>query len=246
MRRPALLVVFAVVALTVVGALSGHLPAREWLSGTVAYIRDAGTLGLLLFALVYVTAAVCFLPGAVLTLGAGFAYGPVLGVLIVSPVSVLAASVAFLVGRFVARDWVGRRIGGDPRFAAIDDAIADDGFRIVMLLRLSPLFPFSLLNYALGLTKVSFRDYVLASWIGMLPATVLYVYLGSLVTNLGDLTGGRAASGSGAAQALYWAGLVATVLVAVVVTRTARRALASALASREHATEARPTPMESR
>jgi uncharacterized membrane protein YdjX (TVP38/TMEM64 family) len=246
MRRPALLVVFAVVALTVVAALSGHLPVRAWLSGTVAYIRDAGTLGVLLFATVYVVAAVFFLPGAVLTLGAGFAYGPVLGVLIVSPVSVLAASVAFLVGRFVAREWIGRRIAGDPRFAAIDDAIANDGFRIVMLLRLSPLFPFSLLNYALGLTKVSFRDYVVASWIGMLPATVLYVYLGSLVTNLGDLTGGRTASGSGAAQALYWVGLVATVLIAVVATRTARRALASALASREHATEARPTPMESR
>ena len=80
---------------------------REWLSETVAYIRDAGSVGVVLFALVYVVAAVLFLPGAVLTLGAGFAYGPVLGVLIVSPVSVLAASVAFLVGRFVARDWIG-------------------------------------------------------------------------------------------------------------------------------------------
>ena len=111
-----------------------------------------------------------------------------------------------------------------------------------MLLRLSPLFPFSLLNYVLGLTKVSFRDYVLGSWLGMFPATVLYVYLGSLVTSLGDLSGSRSASGNGATQALYWAGLGATIVVAVVVTRIARRALASALASHDDTASSTQTP----
>ena len=181
--------VVVTLALIVLGMTTGHLPVHDWLAASVAYIREARAVGVALFALLYVVATVFFLPGAVLTMGAGFAYGPVLGVLIVSPVSVLAASVAFMVGRFVARDWIARRVADDRRFAAIDDAIADEGFKIVMLLRLSPLFPFSLLNYALGLTKVSFRDYAVASWLGMLPATVLYVYLGSVVTSLGALSG---------------------------------------------------------
>ena len=204
------------------------LPAGEWTRQLVVWIRDAGAVGVLAFAGAYILATVLVLPGSILTLGAGFAYGPLLGTLLVSPVSVAAATVAFLLGRTVARDWIGTKVKQDPRFAAIDAAIEREGFKIVVLLRLSPMFPFSVLNYALGLTRVRLRDYVAASFIGMLPATFMYVYLGSLITTAAALGAGQAPTSS-LQQALYAAGLVATVLVTVFVTRLARRALRAAL-----------------
>lgn len=230
MRRSLIvLVLAALVALAVFAG--GRANPAEALAALVAYARNAGVFGIAWFAAVYVASAVALLPGAALTLAAGFVYGPVVGTLIVSPVSVLAATCAFLLGRTVARGWIGRRVAGEPRFAAVDEAVGRQGFRIVALLRLSPLFPFNLLNYALGLTKVRLRDYVLASWLGMLPGTVIYVYLGSLVTNVGDLLAGpAAASQPAAARWLYWGGFAATLAVAVLVTRTARHALAQALA----------------
>ncbi len=226
----ALLALVAILA--VVLALGSRSVAARVLVDAVAFVRNAGPAGVLLFALAYVVSTVALLPGVLLTLAAGFLYGPVVGTLIVSPVSVLAATCSFLLGRTVARDWIGRRVATQPRFAAVDEAVGREGFKIVALLRLSPLFPFNLLNYALGLTKVRLRDFVLASWIGMLPGTALYVYLGSLVTSVGDLLAGSAtgrAAGTGAATWLYWVGLAATGAVAVLITRTARQSLAAAL-----------------
>lgn len=185
--------------------------------------------GVAAYVAAYVTVTLLLLPASLLTAGAGLAYGPILGTTLVSPVSVAAATLAFLLGRTVARDWVATRIAGDARFAAIDAAIGRHGFRIVALLRLSPLVPFSVLNYALGLTRVRPRDFVLGSFVGMLPGTLLYVYLGSLVTTVSGLGPDR---GSGAAQGLYWAGLAATLLATVSITRIARRALNEAV-SRE-------------
>lgn len=205
------------------------LPVGRWLLGLVEWIRGAGGAGVGVFAIAYVAATALLLPGSLLTLGAGFAYGPVVGTLLVSPISVLAATVSFLIARFVAREWVSRKIARDPRFAAIDAAVGDKGFQIVALLRLSPVLPFNLLNYALGLTHVRLRDYVLGSWLGMLPATALYVYLGSLVTSAGELTSGSGSDAGPWARALYWGGLGATLLVTVVVARVARRALGAAL-----------------
>ncbi len=135
----------------------------------------------MIFVIAYAVACVAFVPGSLLTPGAGAVFGPVVGSVCASLGSTAGASLAFLVGRFVARDAVARRIAGNPRFRAVDDAIAREGWKIVLLLRLSPLFPFVFLNYALGLTRVRFRDYVVASWIGMMPGTVLYVYLGSVL-----------------------------------------------------------------
>jgi uncharacterized membrane protein YdjX (TVP38/TMEM64 family) len=169
------------------------------------------------------------LPGSVLTGGAGFAYGPLWGTLLVSPVSVAAAVVAFVLGRTLARGWISRRMAAHPRFVAIDEAIGKGGLRIVLLLRLSPVLPFNILNYALGLTRVRMRDYVLGSFIGMLPGTLLYVYVGSLVTNASELLSGVRAHAGGSRQALYWGGLVATAIVTVALTRMARGALQRAV-----------------
>lgn len=136
----------------------------------------------------------------------------------------LGATAAFVVGRYLAREWVAAKVQGAPRFAAIDQAVAREGWKIVILTRLSPIFPFNLLNYAFGLTRVSLRDYVFASWIGMIPGTLMYVYMGSLA---GDLAtqGAGSRMRSGAEWALSGIGLLATIAVTVYVTRLARAAL---------------------
>ena len=213
-------------ALLVVGlVLAAHYfdaPAR--LRVALDGIARLGPWGPVLFALLYVAATVFFLPGSILTVGAGVVFGLLRGFVIVSISATLGATAAFLVGRYLARDWIAGKIAGHPKFAAIDEAVAREGWKIVGLLRLSPVVPFNVLNYAFGVTRVSLRDYVVASWIGMMPGTLLYVYLGSIA---GDLAGaGGRASRTPAEWAFYAVGLVATIAVTVFVTRLARRALA--------------------
>jgi uncharacterized membrane protein YdjX (TVP38/TMEM64 family) len=218
-----------VIAVAVLAAIAAfELPLVDWASQLVDWMRNAGPTGAIVFAVVYVLAAVLMVPGSVLTAGAGLAYGPWWGIVLVSPVSVLAATVAFLLGRTAARGWIAKRTDADPRFRAVDAAIGRHGLKIVTLLRLSPVFPFNVLNYALGLTGVRLRDYVLGSFIGMLPGTFLYIYIGSLVGDLAALTHGDATA-SAARQALSLIGLAATVIVTVYVTRVARQALADEL-----------------
>ncbi len=217
--------VIAIVAVTVVGALFIWLPLEEWILALAEYIRDAGSTGVIAFALVYVAAAVLFLPGSLITLAAGFAYGPFIGLAVVSPVSVLAATAAFLVGRYLARDWVAEKTRNASRFQAVDRAIAQNGFKVVFLLRLSPAFPFNFLNYALGLTNVSLGNYVLASFVGMLPGTFLFVYLGSLVTNAAQLTAESRPDAGVLGQLLFWGGLLATLAVTIMISRLAKREL---------------------
>ena len=219
----------AVVAIGGIIAAWVFLPLDTWLRQLAGWIQDAGALGVLVYAGAYVIAGVAMLPGSVITLAAGFAWGPVWGVAIVSPVSVLTSTVAFLLGRTLLRDWVRGRVETNPKFAAIDDAVGRNGFKIVLLLRLSPIFPYNLLNYTLGLTSVRLTHYVLASFLGMLPGTVLFVYLGSLVTSVGELLGGQQPDGGPLQNVLYWGGLAATLVVTVLVTRIARRSLADAI-----------------
>lgn len=206
------------------------LPLREWAVWVVERVHNLGGVGVAIYVVVYILAAIFMFPGSLLTLGAGFLYGPMWGTLLVSPTSVVAATVAFLLGRTVAREWIKRRIAENPRFSAVDEAVGENGFKVVFLLRLSPIFPFTLLNYALGLTRVRLRDFVVASLFGMLPGTFLYVYVGSSVANLAALASGKATSAGGPWQhVLFWGGLAATALVVVLVTRTARQALNQSL-----------------
>ncbi|TME96050.1 MAG: TVP38/TMEM64 family protein, partial [Chloroflexi bacterium] len=199
-RGRLLLLVLAAVA---AAAVLRFLPVNQWLLGFVAWIRGAGTAGMAVFLVAYVVACVLLLPGLVLTLGAGFAYGVAVGVPLVWVSANLGAAVAFLLGRTLARERIAARVAGNPRFAAIDRAVGREGLKIVLLTRLSPAFPFSLLNYAYGLTRVTFRDYVVGSLIGMIPGTAMYVYLGSLLTSVTQLSSG-APSGGTAKQALTW------------------------------------------
>jgi uncharacterized membrane protein YdjX (TVP38/TMEM64 family) len=213
----------AVVALALAAAL---LPVGPWAIALVERVRHAGAAGVGIFAAIYLIAPLFLLPASALTLGAGFLYGPLWGTLLVSPLSVAAASIAFLLGRTLARRAVERRVAGDARFSAIDRAVGESGFRIVLLLRLSPVIPFNLLNYVMGLTRVGLGTYVLASFIGMLPGTFLYVYLGSAATNAAQLS--QHAAGP-VGHAAFWVGMVATVIVVGILTRIARRALSRAL-----------------
>lgn len=200
--------------------LSRAFDGQEILRRSLAWIEGLGALGPVAFILLYVFAVVFFVPGSVLTLSGGALFGVAAGVAYVSIAATLGATSAFLIGRYLARDWVARRIENNSRFRAIDEAVAREGWKIVGLVRLSPIFPFSLVNYAFGLTSVSLNHYVFASWLGMLPGTALYVFLGSLG---GDLAAGR--SRSAAEWGVYAAGLAATILVTVFVTRIARKSL---------------------
>lgn len=229
-KAPALVAAAAAVALLLV---THRAELAQQALALLEWSRAAGPLGGLLYGAAYVASTVLLLPGSALTLGAGYVWGPLWGVAIVSPVSVLAATASFLLGRTLARARVERRLGRDPRLAAIDRAVAEHGFRLVVLLRLSPVLPFNLLNYGLALTRVRLRDYVLGSALGMFPATVLFVYLGSLASSASELIGGRLPAGGAASLALTWAGLLATLAVVVLVTRTSRQALQRALAEQK-------------
>ena len=219
-----------VLALLVVAALVTAitlLPVNAWLESALTWIRDLGWWGFAAFVGLYVLCCVLFVPGSVLTLGAGAAFGLVQGSLAVSAGATLGAGAAFLVGRYVARDAVAGKVAANARFAAVDEAVGREGFKIVLLTRLSPVFPFNLLNYAYGLTKVSFKDYFLGSWLGMIPGTILYVYLGYAARE--SLQAAEGGGGSSAEWIAKGVGLLATIVVTVFVTRVARRALDKAV-----------------
>ncbi len=201
-----------VIALAAAGAL---LPVGDWATALVDRARGAGPAGVAAFAAVYLIAPLLLLPASVLTLGAGFLYGPLWGTMFASPL-----------GRTFARRAVERRIEGDARFAAIDRAVGEHGFKIVFLLRLSPVIPFNLLNYALGLTRVRFSTYLAASFLGMLPGTFLYVSLGSAATSAAQLARGQ---GGSETHIVFWLGIAATIAAVLVVARVARSALRRAL-----------------
>ncbi|MFQ5515368.1 MAG: TVP38/TMEM64 family protein [Myxococcota bacterium] len=201
--------------------LGGRLPAFA------AYIEGLGVWGPLVFVLGYALAVVGFLPGSVLTLAGGALFGIAEGTVLVFVAAVLGSSLAFFLARHVARGALERRLSDNARFTAIDRAVARQGRRIVFLLRLSPVFPFSLLNYALGLTRVSFADYTIAS-LGMIPGTLLYVYAGRVLGSVAALAGGAQPATGPLGNVLLGVGLVATLIVTRILTRIARQALEEA------------------
>jgi uncharacterized membrane protein YdjX (TVP38/TMEM64 family) len=214
--------VAAILALVLIGRYAGGYVPRfaQWVDGL-------GPWGPVAFVAGYAIAVVAFVPGSVLTLAAGAIFGLVEGTIVVMVAAILGSTAAFVVSRYAARDAVARKVEGDRRFAAIDRAIERQGRRIVFLLRLSPIFPFNLLNYALGLTRVRLADYVVAS-IGMLPGTILYVYSGKVAGELATLAGAAGVQRGASYYAVIGIGFAATVIVTILVTRLARRALREA------------------
>ena len=177
-------IILIVVGLIAILYGAHRIGAGPWLTNALDWIRGLGALAPIVFIAIYIAACVAFLPGSILTIGAGVIFGVVRGSIYVSIAATLGATAAFLVGRYLARDWVRARLEGNAKFKAIDEAVGREGWKIVILTRLSPVFPFNLLNYAYGLTRVTLRDYFFASWVGMIPGTILYVYIGSLSGDL--------------------------------------------------------------
>lgn len=211
-----------IVALALLARVAGgYIPAlAHWVEGL-------GYWGPIVYIAAYAAATVFFVPGALLTLAGGAIFGLAAGTLYVFVAAVLGSGSAFLVARYGARSWVESQLASYPKFEAVDSAVARSGLKITFLLRLSPVFPFNFLNYALGLTQVSFRDYMLASF-GMLPGTLLYVYYGRVVGDVAALAGGAAPDRGASYYVMMGVGLAATIAVTAVVTRIARRALEEA------------------
>jgi uncharacterized membrane protein YdjX (TVP38/TMEM64 family) len=217
--RP-LLLLLAAVAFVVLGRqLGAHLgDFADW-------VNELGVWGPAAFMAGYALATLAFVPGSILTLAAGAIFGIAWGSLYVFLAASVGACGAFLIARYLARGAIERKLEGNVKFAAIDAAVARDGRKIVTLLRLSPVFPFNLLNYGLGLTQVRLVDYAVACF-GMLPGTLLYVYTGSLAGNLATAVAGTSGAPNGLGRwTLAIVGLVATAAVTIAVTRSARRAL---------------------
>ncbi|MGB7443029.1 MAG: TVP38/TMEM64 family protein [Coleofasciculaceae cyanobacterium] len=205
------------------GQVQGFNP-QEWLRNALQWIQDLGPVGAIAFIILYIVATVAFLPGSILTLGAGVVFGVILGSLYVFVGATLGATAAFLVGRYLARGWVAKKIEGNQKFKAIDEAVGREGLKIVLLTRLSPVFPFNLLNYAYGLTGVSLKDYFFGS-VGMIPGTIMYVYIGSLAGSLATIGGESQPSNPTIQWAIRIIGFIATVAVTLYVTKVARKAL---------------------
>ena len=204
------------------------LDALDWLKQD-----EIKVIAPIIFMLIYIVATVAFLPGSVLTLGAGVLFGIVKGSILVFFGATIGATLAFLVGRYVARGWISKKIEGNQKFKAIDQAVGKEGLKIVLLTRLSPVFPFNLLNYGLGVTGVSLKDYVLGS-VGMIPGTIMYVYIGSLAGSLATIGGETQSDVNPVAQwAIRIIGFVATVGVTLYVTKIARKALDESIENTE-------------
>jgi uncharacterized membrane protein YdjX (TVP38/TMEM64 family) len=219
----------ALLVAAIVAAAVG-MPLREWLIDGTDWAEHHRYAAGALFIVAYTLAAVLAVPGTILTLGAGFVFGLAFGAPLVSAGSLLGAIAAFLGGRFYMGDWVAKRVARSARLRALAAVTRHDGFTIVLLARLSPLLPYNILNYLFGLTAVRFRDYVLGSWLGMLPATVLYVYIGSLTKTFTALAGGNL-DAAWPRRVLLGTGFVATVGLTTLVARRATRELRDRLAA---------------
>ncbi len=207
------------------------LPVGQWAKFFTNWVRHLGVAGAFVFIAVYALAAVLFLPGAIFTIAAGLVYGIAGGTAVALSGATLGASLAFLTGRYLLRKRIESFSGKNKTFGAIDAAIGKQGWKIVGLLRLSPLIPFNVSNYFYGVTSIGFLPYVLASLVGMLPGTLLYAYLGAI---------GQAGLGGGAKKGhspLEWTflaiGLLATIAVTIFVSQLAKNALKKKGAARK-------------
>lgn len=194
---------------------------RSGITAYVSFAQGAGFFGAVLFGVLYAVAVPLMIPGSLLTLGAGLAYGPIGGFLVVWPSATLGATISFLLGKTTLRDRVQGWLAGTPKVAMVDEALSNEGGKILFLLRLSPVVPFGLLNYASGLSGLSLRTYLWATSLGMIPGTFLYVYLGSTLSSLEQAPDTQSTE----AKLLYWGGLAATALASILATRVARNAL---------------------
>ena len=221
MKRSKAILLFATITAVVTAFL--FLPVREWFLHFETYVKSLGALGPVLVAVVYVLCTVAFVPASALTIGSGTLFGLKTGFIVVIIGANLGALCSFLLARSFLRQKVATWAAGNAKFRSLDLAIGRQGFKMVLLTRLTPVFPFVLLNYFLGLTAVRTGAYVLANLIGMLPAMFLFVYIGAATRD--TLAGQVDSSADFYQQVFKYLGLAATIALLVVIARIARKAL---------------------
>ncbi len=220
---------YAASALFVLAALllMQALPTGQWIDATRSWVESTGPWGPLIFSAVYVIAVIALVPGSALTFAGGALFGLLWGTIITSVASNVGAACAFLIARYLARSRVQQLAAESSKFKAMDDAIAEGGWKIVAMLRLSPAVPFNLQNYLYGLTQIRFWPCVLTSWLAMLPGTFMYVYFGHI--GVSAASGASGGADEGGRSTLEWialsVGLLATIALTVYLTRLARRKL---------------------
>ncbi len=224
-RRLLFVSIALAIGLLIVATKSSYV--QELLRTVLIQIEYLGVWGPVAFIVTYNLATVLFVPGSVLTLGGGVLFGWWWGSVYVFVAAILGATLAFAIGRYLSRERVVKCMESHPKFKALDRAVSQEGLKIVFLTRLCPLFPFNLLNYALGITQVSLKDYVLGSF-GMIPGIFMYVYSGSLVGNIaaiGTETGYANPQASAAKWSINIISLTAAAAVTFSLSRIARKAL---------------------
>src|SRR3954466_11371986 len=209
----ALLLVIAAIA-----ALFHVLPIASWLKAFQIYVRGLGALGYVVYIAVYAICVASFIPASILTLGAGAIFGFVGGTIVVIIGATIGATLAFLLARTVMRKRIEKMTASNKKFRALDRAIASEGMKIVFLVRLAVVFPFTWINYAFGLTAIPLWRYVLATFLGIIPATAAFVFASSAATKA--VTGGT----SNITKIVYIAGGVVAIVVSVLIGRIASNA----------------------
>ncbi len=233
-KSPLVPVLVGVAVLVALFLLFRALPVKEWLVGFQQYVKGLGFAGYVLYAVVYAVCCVLFVPASVLTLGAGAIYGLGTGTAVVLVGATLGATLSFLLARTVMRKRIEGMTSGNAKFRALDRAIGKEGAKIVFLVRLAPVFPFTYINYAFGLTSVRTLPYVVASFFGMIPGTFAYVYLGSAAA------GAASGESDSTKKIVQIAGAVIALVVTIFVARVATRAIKSAGVAEE--SPAAPAP----
>jgi len=219
MSKQILKIVAALLIITAIIILFRILPVTIWLQHFQTYVRGLGALGYVVYIAVYAICVVAFVPASILTLGAGAIFGFVGGTIVVVIGATIGATMAFLLARTVMRKRIEAMTAKNAKFRALDRAIAAEGMKIVFLVRLAVVFPFTYINYAFGLTAIPLGRYVLATFVGILPATVAFVFVSSAATSAATT------SASSVTKVVYVAGGVVAVIVSVLIGRIATKAI---------------------
>jgi uncharacterized membrane protein YdjX (TVP38/TMEM64 family) len=216
LSRKLLRLALVLVLVAAFGTVAWWIKKSGLLAEALLWIKNLGVWAPVVFIALYVATVIICLPAAILTAGGGFIFGMTGGSIYVLIAAHIAANVTFLLGRYLARDWVARRLEGNARFRALDAATARDGWKIVALVRLAPVFPFSITSYGFGLTRVPLWEYALANF-AMIPGTLMYVYFGSIARDLTEKVA--------TPPWMKWTAGALTVIVVIYITRFAKRAL---------------------
>jgi uncharacterized membrane protein YdjX (TVP38/TMEM64 family) len=213
----------------------------EFLHHSMEWIAQSGWVGVLWFVVLYTLTCVFFLPGSILSIGAGAVYGFWFSTALVTISSTVGAAVNFLTSRYLARNWMQRKLGHSTKFRALEKAVCSEGWRMILVSRMSPIVPHSLVSYAAGLIRISFWKFTFASFVGFLPQSAAYTYVGAIVGKALRTSAGVTPHDP-VTWAFYGLGLVATLIVTAITTRVARQSWKTYLAERAPPGEFPPVP----